>query len=221
MFSYVFMKVLETRPRSYDQRMNAASRGRVRAIKGQVVDAVPPGAHVLEVGCGTGELASMLIAAGHTVEGFDRSPSMVEVARERIDSEGLEGRFSVRQMGVEGMDGFADGAYGAVVATLVFSELSADERRYVLRHAFRVLEAGGRLVIADEVVPRGTGQRLLHALFRVPAVAAVYLAFRRSTHPVADLAGEVRAAGFCVLSEERSHGDAFALLVAERSAEAA
>ena len=221
MFSYVFMKVLETRPRSYDQRMNAASRGRVRAVKEQVVAAVPPGAHVLEVGCGTGELAAMLVAAGHTVEGFDRSPAMVEVARERIETEGLEGRFTVRQMGVEGMDALSDGAYGAVVATLVFSELSTDERRYALQHAFRVLEPGGRLVVADEVIPRTTGRRLVHALLRAPALAAVYLAFRRSTHPVADLAGEVRAAGFRVLSEERSHGDAFAVLVAERLAEAA
>ena len=48
MFSYVFMKVLETRPRSYDRRMDAASRGWVREVKDNVVAAVPAGAHVSE-----------------------------------------------------------------------------------------------------------------------------------------------------------------------------
>ena len=41
MFSYVFMKILEGRPRSYDRRMDKASRGRVGEIKASVVKEVP------------------------------------------------------------------------------------------------------------------------------------------------------------------------------------
>ncbi len=90
MFSYVFMKILEGRPRSYDRRMDKASRGHVRKVKEAMVAEVPGGARVLEIGCGTGELAAMLIARGATVTGFDVSPAMVEAARDRIETDDLK-----------------------------------------------------------------------------------------------------------------------------------
>ena len=216
MLSYVFMKILESRPRSYDQRMDAVSRGRVLAMKRAVAAEVAPGTRVLEIGCGTGELGALLCERGATVEGFDRSPSMVEMARTRIASDGLEGRLECREMGVEGMDELPDRAYGAVVSTLVLSELSDDERRFAHRHAFRALEPGGLLVIVDEVRPRSRGRRLIHGLARAPVLAAAYLVAGATTRPIRDLAGELRSAGFTVEKEERSHGDATAMLVALR-----
>ena len=94
MFSYVFMKMMEMRPRSYDRVMDKISRGRVRAAKESVAAEVPEGSRVLEIGCGTGELASLLIARGATVEGFDPSPAMVKAAEERIVTEGLQDKIS-------------------------------------------------------------------------------------------------------------------------------
>ncbi len=219
MFSYVFMKILEGRPRSYDKAMDKASGGQVREAKKDVAAQVPEEARVLEVGCGTGELASMVLSRAATVEGFDVNGAMVEAARERILEEGLEGRFQVRQMGVDGMDGLGNAAYDAVVSTLVFSELSDDERRFALKHAHRSLKSGGLLVIADEVVPRTTGKKTVHSLVRAPAAAITYLVSKSSTRPIADLVGEMTAAGFFVEKEERSHGDAFALVVAGKKEE--
>lgn len=219
MLSYVFMKILEGRPASYDRRMEAVSRGRVRAMKQAVAAEVPSGTRVLEIGCGTGELGALLCARDARVEGFDRSPSMVAMARKRIETEGLAGRLECREMGVDGMDGLPDRAYGAVVSTLVLSELADDERRFALNHAFRVLEPGGILVIGDEVVPRSGGRRLVHALARAPLLAATYLVASAITRPIRDLPGELGEAGFSIHKEERSHGDAFALLVARRPRE--
>ena len=218
MLSYVFMKILEGRPRSYDRRMDEFSRGRVRAMKQAVASEIPPGTHVLEVGCGTGELAGLICARGATVEALDRSPSMLAVAARRVEDEGLDGRLTLREMGVEGMDGLEERAYGAVVSTLVLSELTDDERRYALGHAFRVLEPGGLLVVADEVLPRSRAGRLLHALTRAPVLAAAYLVTGASTRPIPDLPGEVLGAGFTIDDEQRSQGDAFAVLVAHRPA---
>jgi cyclopropane fatty-acyl-phospholipid synthase-like methyltransferase len=213
-FSYLFMKILEGRPRSYDRRMDKGSRGRVRAIKEDVAAHVDRGARVLEIGCGTGELASLLIGRGAVVEAFDASPAMVEAAQERIEAEGLGEALTVRHMGVDGMDGLPSSHYDAVVATLVFSELNADERRYAIVHSARVLKPGGRLVIADEVVPRRMAARILQSVVRAPMLAATYLVSRSSTRPIADLAGELAAAGFRVEEEVRSHGDAFARVTA-------
>jgi len=219
MFSYVFMKILEGRPGGYDRRMDRLSGGRVGAIKRDVADEFRSGERVLEVGCGTGELAAMLVERGCRVEGLDASRAMVREARERIEREGLGDRFSVWRSGVEGMGELPDSAFDGVVATLVLSELSDDERRYTLRQAARVLRPGGRIVVADEVTPRTGSQRLLHGMVRAPALAATYLVTGTSTRPVADLAGEFTDAGFTAESEVRSHGDAFAIAVARTSAE--
>ncbi len=216
MFSYVFMKILEGRPRSYDKAMNRASAGRVLRIKQSVAALVPDGARVLEIGCGTGELAAICLDRGAVVDGFDLNPAMIEAAGKRIAAMGVADKFTVRQMGVDAMDSFADGTYDAVVSTLVFSELSDDERRFALKHAFRVLKTGGRLIIADETVPRTFAKKVVHAFVRAPVSAVTFLLSGSSTHPVDDLVGEVATAGFTVKKEERSHGDAFALVVAEK-----
>ncbi len=155
----------------------------------------------------------MLARKGCTVLGFDLARGMVRQARERIEAGALGDRFSVRRMGVDGMDGLPDASHDVVVSTLVFSELSDDERRFALRHAARILRPAGRLVLAAEVVPRTVGRRLLYGGAWALALAATYLASGASTRPVADLAGEVSAAGFLVDREQRSHGDALALLV--------
>lgn len=216
MISYVFMKVLEGRPRSYDRGMDKASGGGVRRMKEEVVSKVSPGSHVLDIGCGTGEMASMLVSSGSTVDGFDANSSMVEFAGERIEAEGLNGSFDVREMGVDGMDSLADGSYDAVTATLVLSELSDDERRFALVNAFRVLRQGGLLVIADEVTPRTAGRRFAHRLARAPLTAATYLASRNSTRPIEGLSKEIEQAGFQIKSEKREKNESSALVVAHR-----
>ncbi len=210
------MKILEMRPKSYDKRMDRVSRGRVRAIKEAVAQKVPEGSHVLEIGCGTGELAALIIARDCIVEGFDLSPSMVRVAEERIKTDNLRGKFSVRQIGIEAMDGFADENFDSIVSTLVFSELNDDERHFALKHGARILRPGGSIVIADEVVPQRVARRLIHAVTRLPLLALTYLVSGNSTHPIGDLAKEIGTAGFTVEKEVRSHGDSFAIVVGRK-----
>ncbi len=216
MFSYIFMKILEQRPRSYDRRMKRATQGRITSINRAVAAEIQQGMHVLEIGCGTGELAAMLVSMGATVHGFDFNRAMIAVASERMASEGLQEKFTVSCMSVDSMDSLAEAAYDAVVSTLAFSELTDDERRFALTHAYRVLKPEGILVIADEAVPRTRVRRLLHSLVRVPLLAATYLVSVTATRPLAHLSGEVTAAGFSVERDMRSHGDAFQVLVARR-----
>ena len=214
----MFMKILEGRPRDYDRLMIRLSRGRVGEVKESVAAEIPPGARVLEIGCGTGELAEMMIARGAAVDGFDASPDMVRAAEERINREGLSGRFTVREMGVSEMDSLGESAYDVVVSTLVLSELSDDERKYALRQSARILKPLGIMVIADEAAPRTPGRKLIHTLVRIPLLAATYLVSRASTRPLTDINGDLSESGFILEKEIRSHGDAFTLAVARKGA---
>jgi demethylmenaquinone methyltransferase/2-methoxy-6-polyprenyl-1,4-benzoquinol methylase len=193
--------------------MIKASRGHVLSAKQTVAAELIATDRVLDIGCGTGELAVMLAAQGTRVDGFDINPKMIKIARERIVTENLESAFFVQHMGVDGMDGLATSVYDGVVSTLVFSELSGDERRFAYKHAARVLKPNGIIVIADEVVPRKTRYKLLHTITRVPMLLATYLVAGTTTRPLSNLSEELTAAGFAIEKEIRSHGDSFAIVV--------
>jgi demethylmenaquinone methyltransferase/2-methoxy-6-polyprenyl-1,4-benzoquinol methylase len=213
MFSYIFMKILENRPRSYDRLINKASRRHIMSIKQAVVAELAPADRILDIGCGTGELTAMLAVQGAFVEGFDINAKMVAVAQEKIKEENLEKTASIYQMGVEGMDGFPDSHYDAVVSMLVFSELSDAERQFALKHSARILKPHGLILIADEVVPQHKMKKVLHAIIRIPMLLATYLVSRTTSHPITDLTAEISTAGFTIQKEIRSHADSFAMVV--------
>ena len=212
MFSYVFMKILESRPRSYDIAIDKTSRRHVLAVKKEVAHELAGAKHVLDIGCGTGELSRMLVSQGSVVHGFDRNASMIEVAEKRIIKEHLQNKFIAIHMGVDGMDTLQENFYDAVVSTLVFSELSEDERTYAIKHSARALKSGGIIVIADEVVPKNLIQKLIHKLIRLPILVLTYLITRTSTTPLYDLSGEMRSAGFTIEKEAFSRGGSFAIV---------
>ncbi|MBW8769764.1 MAG: class I SAM-dependent methyltransferase [Gemmatimonadetes bacterium] len=58
-----------------------------RAVRRALARAFPRGAHVLEIGGGTGEDARWLAARGRVVQLTDGSPSMVRIAREKLRSQ--------------------------------------------------------------------------------------------------------------------------------------
>jgi SAM-dependent methyltransferase len=98
------------------------------------------GRRVLDVGCGTGRLARLLVDRyGCKVWGVDEEPEMLEVARKRVPpGVGLKlGR-------AEDLP-FKDGWFERVTMTLV---LQLVDRTRAYAEAFRVLQPGGRLAIA-------------------------------------------------------------------------
>ena len=137
--SILWMKILETQPRRYDLGIAMLSLGASERMKNRLVgENVHSGDRVLEIGCGTGTMAILAAAQGARVLGFDISSPMLERAQEKIDAAGLSEQVKLIEMGISGMDRLADGEFDLVMSTLVFSELSYDERVYTLRHAHRV-----------------------------------------------------------------------------------
>src|SRR5436190_4598833 len=101
-----------------------------------VAEATP--GRVLEVGCGTGELAARVSAElGCEVVAIDLSPRMVQLARER----GLDARIGdVQELA------FADGEFDAVIAAWMLYHVPDLDRG--LSEIQRVLRPVGRLVAA-------------------------------------------------------------------------
>jgi ubiquinone/menaquinone biosynthesis C-methylase UbiE len=99
------------------------------------------GRRVLDAGCGSGPLSAALLAKGALVTGFDSSPAMLELARQRL---GRNADLHVADLGRPLP--FADGAFDDVVVSLVLHYLQ--DWTAPLAELRRVLTPGGRLLLS-------------------------------------------------------------------------
>jgi SAM-dependent methyltransferase len=100
---------------------------------------------LLEAGCGSGRLSIPLLEAGLDVEGFDRSPWMLERFEAAARERGLKPR--LRQMAFDDFE--ADGAYGAIflpVGTFTLID-HYDAAMEALGRFRRALKPHGRLFV--------------------------------------------------------------------------
>jgi demethylmenaquinone methyltransferase/2-methoxy-6-polyprenyl-1,4-benzoquinol methylase len=184
----VFMKWLETSPKDYDRGIRVLTLGRLQRVKERIVsDYIAEGSRVLEIGCGTGALTAMMAAQGANVTGIDASPAMLAEAEKRVAAEGLEERVSLKYMDAALVgERFAAASFDVIVSTLVFSELPPDEQRFALEACATLLAPGGRILIADEVLPPRPLARLLFYLIRAPLVLLTWLLTRTTTTALRD-----------------------------------
>ncbi len=225
--SFAWMKVLESAARRYDRGIRMLSGGRIDAVYRRIAEIATAeaaggtrsgrgpsrvGPRVLDIGCGTGGVALACAALSADVVGIDRNAGMLEVARGKA-LPATTGRVAWLELGAMEMeDRFAPASFDAVVSCLAFSEMAPEEQVYVLGAARTRLAPGGRLVVADEVVPRRAWRRVLHAVRRWPVALLAFLLTQATTRPVEGLRARVRSAGFVDVEQERLWGDAFCIL---------
>jgi ubiquinone/menaquinone biosynthesis C-methylase UbiE len=144
---------------------------------------------------------------------------MLDLAAQRIRKEGLEEGVELREMGAVDLDtAFPNGCFDAVVSTLVFSELSDDEIAYTLTECHRILGEGGRLLVADEVMPDSALGWVGTFLFRLPFAVAAFVLTQNTTHRVARLDRRIERADFRVLEIRRYLAGTLRLFIAEKVA---
>jgi ubiquinone/menaquinone biosynthesis C-methylase UbiE len=152
-------------PRTVDAR-NLALRQRF-ALE-MVECAVPRASNVLDVGCGTGEMAATLMRRGYEVWGLDIAEPMIRYARHRCAS----GRFQVGD--IEHMP-FADNTFDTAVCLGIIEYLDTDGP--ALREIWRVLKPGGTAVVSTSsaTCPLHLMDRVLFVLM-APARSLYYFA---------------------------------------------
>jgi ubiquinone/menaquinone biosynthesis C-methylase UbiE len=194
----VFMKWLETKPSMYERGIRILTLGRLErmhALMGR--EYARPGVHVLELGCGSGELVVRLARAGAQVEGIDASKAMLAEAKRRIERQGVGDRVRLRRMDVTLIgERFRPHSFDLIVASLLFSELPPDVREYVLQASAGLLAPSGRLLILDEARPQGLFCAVLYGLVRIPLLLLTWLLTRTTTRALRDFDDCLMQAGF-------------------------
>ncbi|MEJ2006819.1 MAG: class I SAM-dependent methyltransferase [Acidobacteriota bacterium] len=213
MGTYVWMRILESRPFRYDFGIRLLSLGHIDAIYARVTQ-LARGPRVLDVGCGTGNVALRLAARGLHVTGVELSPEMLDVARRKM-SPGLEARW-VQTGAVELTDHFQPVSFDTIVSVLLFSELSPAEQAETLRQCYLLLRRGGQLIICDEVRAPTLVRRSLHNLVRLPLAAITYALTQTGTGAVRGLEEKVAEAHFTIIRREANRLGDFVLLEAEK-----
>jgi demethylmenaquinone methyltransferase/2-methoxy-6-polyprenyl-1,4-benzoquinol methylase len=154
----------------YDWMNRLMTLGLDRTWRRAAVDAVAirAGDTVLDLGCGTGDLAGEALARGARVVGVDVSAGMLRRARAR----GLAALFTrADALSLP----LPDACCHAVVSGFALRNLT--DVAAALREASRVLRAGGRIALLEVDTPANPALRLGHRLYFesvVPRLGAVF-----------------------------------------------
>jgi ubiquinone/menaquinone biosynthesis C-methylase UbiE len=145
--------------RSYDAIVAVTMREHLfrGRLAEQVLDDLPAGATIADVGAGTGTFAIGLATAapGTRVVAIDGDPQILALAGSKPGAEAVDW-----QRGLADRLPLADAGCERVAMSLLLHHLDAGGKRAALAEAHRVLKPGGRLHIADWGRPQDPLMRL-------------------------------------------------------------
>ena len=125
--------------------------------------ALKPGMKVLDVACGTGNLAIPAAKTGATVTGIDIAPNLIEQAIERAKAEGVDAKFEVGD--AEALP-YADGEFDVVMT--MFGAMFAPRPDVTAAELKRVTRSGGLIAMANWTPGAFTGQMFKTGAKHVP-----------------------------------------------------
>ena len=150
----VYMRKLEQEPDSYDSNFTALTKGVNLEVREWILDKIGNSKSILEVGCGTGSLASQMALKRNDVTAIDINFQMINYAMQNYPSDLKEGSLLYQTGSFSNLPVEAN-SQDLVVSTFMLSELRPFEQQIFLRNAWKVLKPHGSLLIAAEFVPNG------------------------------------------------------------------
>ena len=88
------------------------------ALWRSVQKAAPPGARLLDLGCGTGIDAVFFAQQGYRVTGIDASPEMVKQTCHRAEASGVSEKVTALNLGIQDLEGLRQGTFDAIYSDL-------------------------------------------------------------------------------------------------------
>lgn len=134
---------------TYDQITQYALPPNETWVRQALIDAVKvKPRRILDLGCGTGSTTLMLKQAFGEAEviGLDLSPYMLVRAGHKAQSATAN---ILWRHGNAQKTGFAEASFDLVTAALLFHETPTDVTKAILRESFRLLKAGGQILVLD------------------------------------------------------------------------
>jgi len=104
---------------------------------------------VLDLGCGTGELASVFLKRGYSYAGIDIEPERIAYAAKTYP----QGKFQVMDASALG---YPDGYFDQILVTGVLHHLSDEDVRNIAKEMKRVLRPDGRALVMEDIALRGS-----------------------------------------------------------------
>jgi demethylmenaquinone methyltransferase / 2-methoxy-6-polyprenyl-1,4-benzoquinol methylase len=150
----------------YDLLNHVLSAGMDRGWRDRAVDALAlsPGARVLDLCTGTGDLAIAIVhhVNGARVVGVDFAAEMLRLARVKVSGASLERRIRLVRGDATSLP-LPDGSCDA--ATIAFGIRNVAEPERAIAELARVIRPGGRLAILEFGEPRIPGIRTLYSWY--------------------------------------------------------
>ncbi len=147
------MRKLEEEPDTYDSKFTTLTKGINLKVQDWILDRINSDESILEVGCGTGTLASKMALKGNNVLAIDINSKMIDYAMRNYST--ISSRELIYQVGSISDWQIEDCSKDVIVSKFLLSELRSFEQQLLLRYAWKSLKTNGRLIIAAEFVPSG------------------------------------------------------------------
>lgn len=129
---------------------------------------IAPGSRLLDVGCGTGQIAIPAARAGVDVTGIDIASNWIDVARARAAAEGLNATFDV---GDAEQLPYPDASFDVVISMV--GAMFAPQADRVALELLRVCKPGGRVLMVNWTPTGMVGQMFKAIGKHVPPPAGV------------------------------------------------